>query len=55
MKLSCICVGESLLFYFFYFRMVISALGVKTREEESRRDNIAESKGMKDAEYKKGK
>lgn len=30
MKLSCICVGESPLF--FYFRMVISALGVKTRE-----------------------
>lgn len=33
MKLSCICVGESPLF-FFYFRMVISALGVKTREEK---------------------
>lgn len=55
MKLSCICVGESPLFFFFYFRMVISALGVKSREEESKRDNTAESKGMKEAEHKEGK
>lgn len=53
MKLSCICMGESPLF--FLFKDGNFCTGVKSREEESKRDNTAESKGMKEAEHKEGK
>lgn len=43
MKSSCVCVGESPLF-FFYFKMVISVLGVRTGERlrGRMRDNTRE-------------